>query len=230
MSVKPPEPDQAEGYCTPEDVGDYFDKYDQFDESTDPSREQVKRRILSESNWIDNYTAHAWRPRRVEDEYKSLGGSTGPTTYYWRAGTPLKLMKRDIRTPLDAGEGDRIEIWQGNDWTDWVADPTKTEGRNGDYWVEDSTGMLYIYRRQIFFQRHKEIRVSYRYGKERVPQTIRDVCAKRVAAHYLRTQQYRVTTPGNEEAPDALSVAERFIEESERQLEEYVELRTLGNQ
>lgn len=229
MSVQPPDPEQTEGYCDPADVADFFDKYDTFDDETNPTRAQVKARIMAASNWIDDFTGHAWRERRVTGEYKSLSNKMGgASNYYWRAGTPLKLMKRSIRTPLDESKGDKIEFWQGNEWNDWVSDPNMDEGRDGDYWVEDATGQLYVYRRHIFFQRHKEIRVDYRYGKETVPQTIRDVCARRTAAHYLESQQYRVTVPGNEEAPDALTVAEKWREICEEDLGPFKELRTMG--
>lgn len=259
MSVQPPVPEETDGYCEAIHVTDFFDKYNAFlnhDEvfvdgeiqlkdnvadadmpedpddagPTNPTRDQVEMRIMAESNWIDQHTGHAWRDRRVVDEHKSLSNTMGgASSYYWRAGTPIKLMKRSIRTPLDPEKGDKIEIWQGNEWKDWVADDTMTEGRDGDYWVEESTGTLYIYRRHIFFQRHKEVRVSYRFGKDRVPQTIRDVCARRVAAHYLESQQYRITVPGNEEAPDASSVAENWREVCKQDLETFKEVRTMGS-
>lgn len=261
MSVQPPDPNRTEGYCDPQDVTDFFDKYPAFlnrdelwDEETgevvkkadyggdidmiedpehvgptNPSRRQVESRIMASSNWIDDYTGHAWRERRVENEYKSLSNSSGGSaTYYWRAGTPIKLHKRSIR-PFDPDKGDKIEFWQGNEWKDWVADSTKEEGRNGDYWCERSTGQLYVYRRHIFFQRHKELRITYRYGKDMVPQTIRDVCARRTAAHYLESQQYRITVPGNEEAPDASSVAENWREICKQDLKPYKEVRTMGS-
>jgi len=258
MSVQPPDRQTTTAYAEPADVTDFFDKYDAFldigevlledgtvkdksnvqsgetiDEEgpTNPSKSQVQSRLYAESNWIDEHTGHAWRERRVTDEYKSLGGTQASSTnYYWRAGTPLKLMKRSIRTPLDPSKGDKIEIWEGDQYEEWVSDSEKLEGRDEDYWVEESTGMLYIYRRRLFFNRHKEIRVSYRFGKESVPQIIRDVCARRVAAHYLESQQYRITVPGNEEAPDASAVAENWREIAEQDLAPFAEVRTIGNQ
>jgi hypothetical protein len=263
MSVQPPDPNLTTGYCSAQDLTDFFDKYDAFldhDElfnpdtgevekknnstlsesdlenpdhwgATNPTRSQVEARVMAESNWIDEHTGHAWRSRRVAHETKSLSQKgAGGTQYYWRAGSPLKLMKRSIRTPLDPEKGDKIEVWEGDRYEDWVASDQYNEGRDEDYWVEKSTGMLYIYRRHIFFQRHKEIRVSYRYGKESVPQIIRDVCARRVAAHYLETQQYRITTPGNEEAPDPQAIAESWRETCETDLKPFEEIRTLGNQ
>jgi len=250
MSVSPAP--QLEGYATASDVADLFDKYSQsgFDDTTNPTKSEVERRSRIESDWVDRYTGHAWRPRQVQNEYITLGDQ-----YYWRAGTPMKLMKRQIITPLDASEGDKIEIWDGtgtandNGYEDWVSKSTYEEGRTGDYWIEEPTGMLYLYRRKIWFERHKEIRVTYRYGREwpdastndsnlpdedyvrqNVPQAIRDAVARRVAAYYMESQQYRVTTPGNEEAPDPAQAAETWREDTKMTLEPYKEVKTLGNQ
>lgn len=235
MTLVPPDPETAEGYCTPDDVTDFFDKYDEFkdpetnqegdviEDGTNPTKSQVESRILAASNKIDDYIGHAFRPRQIRDEYHNFGN-----TYYWRSGMPIFLNKRDIRTPLDPEEGDKLEIWRGNEYNDWVADDSKTEGRDGDYWVNESEGILYIYRRKLFFRRHKEVRLTYRFGKETVPQTVRDACARLVAVHYLESQQYRVTTPGNEEAPDGHAVAEQWREIAESDLDPYKEIRSSG--
>lgn len=219
-------------YCDPnDDVAVFFEKYeDGFKEAddpdvTNPTLGEVQQRIMAESDWIDEYTGHAWRDRQVVNEYRNFA-----ETYYWRAGMPIKLQKRDIRTPLDESEGDKIEFWQGDSYNEWVSDPAKTEGRNGDYWVNDTEGFLYVYRRQIFFRRHKEIRLTYRYGKDRIPQAVRDACAHRVAAWFLEAQQYRITTPGNEEAPDPSNVAERWREQAKMMLDPFKEIKSAGIQ
>lgn len=249
MSIQPPSQD-TEGYCTPQDIVDFFEKYDAFldhgevlttsgdveqeadvSESeieeigpTDPTKTHVERRIGAASNWIDNYTGHAWRPRQMKGEMITLG-----STYYWQAGTPMKLVHRDIVTPLDPAEGDELKIWDGSEYENWLEDDDMTEGRDGDYWVNEAEGMLYIYRRRLWFRRHKEIEVSYRFGKDVVPPTVRDVCARRTAAHYLQAQQYRVTTPGNEETPDPQQVAEDWKDQCKTELKEFKEVRSVGH-
>lgn len=253
MSTQPAP--NLEGYATLDEVADSFDKYeDGFDDTTNPTASDVRRRIRVESDWVDNYTGLAWRPRTVENEYLSLND-----VYYWRAGSPLKLTKRNI-LPLDPAEGDKLEVWEGDNdgsaqyvtsdgYRQWLQDPQYELGRNEDFWVEKPTGMLYIYRRRIWFQRHKDIRITYRYGQEwpdpanndtdlsdeefkrqNVPQAIREATAKRVAAHYYESQAYRTTVPGNEEAPDASTVAESWREDAKALLEQYQEIRTVGSQ
>lgn len=232
MSVSPVSDDwtSSKGYCDPnDDVAVFFEKFeDGFKaegdpDQTDPTLEQVQQRILAESDWIDEYTGHAWRDRQVVNEYHNF-----EDTYYWRSGMPIKLQKRDIRTPLDDAEGDKIEFWQGDQYNEWVSDAAKTEGREGDYWVNEAEGFLYVFRRAIFFKRHKELRVTYRYGKEQVPQTVRDACARRVAAWFLEAQQYRITTPGNEEGPDVMAVAERWREITKQELKPFKEVKSAG--
>lgn len=231
MSVQPvtDEWTDEKAYCDPnDDVAVFFEKFDEFKgkddpDKTNPTLEEVQQRIMAESEWIDHHTGHAWRPRQVTNEFHNF-----EDTYYWRSGMPIKLQKRDIRTPLDEGEGDKIEFWQGDSYNEWVSDPSKDEGRDGDYWVNESEGFLYVFRRAIFFKRHKELRVSYRYGKEQVPQAVRDACARRVAAFFLEAQQYRMTVPGNEEGPDPMSVAERWRELAKQTLQPYREVKSAG--
>lgn len=222
MSVQPPA-DDSELYCQPEDVAEFFDKYDNFTAETNPSRQEVIRRIRAESNWVDSFTGHAFRERRVENEFHNLDGP-----YRWRSGTPISLSRRDIRTPFDSDKGDKIEVWDGNEYTDFVAEEQYEEGRDGDYWIDSSTGMLHIYRRYVFWERYMELRISYRFGKERVPQIVRDSTARRVAAHFLESQQYRVSTPDNDDAPDAQQVAETWREMAADDLENYEEVRSTG--
>lgn len=238
MSVEPGSPSD-EVYCDTLDVAIYFDKYEDFlDEGetvtdndgnvteqgpTDPTASEVEKIIEEKSDMIDRMTGHAWRERRVVDEYKRLDG-----VYRFSSGTPLSLMKRDIRTPLDPEKGDKLEFWTGSSYDDWVADEQKEEGRDGHYWFDESTGQLHVFRRQFIFNKYKEVRVTYRYGQEKTPRQIEQICAKLTAAELFRSQQYRVTTPGNEEAPDSQAVADKWIEEAEKQLERYKEVRSIG--
>ena len=213
----------SEGYCEPEDVVTYFDRFDEFTPDTNPSEERVRRQIASKSSKIDTFTGHAWRERKVENEYKNLEGP-----YRWRSGLAIKLTRRDIRTPLDPDKGDKIELWRGNGYDDLVADEQFDEGRDEDFWIEEPTGMLHIFRRKTFFKRYRELRVSYRFGKEIVPADITEACAKLVAADLMESDFYRYTTPGNEEAPDAERVAETWREQVWTDLEPYKEIRGQG--
>ena len=179
--------------------------------------------IASKSSKIDTFTGHAWRERKIQNEHKNLEGP-----YRWRSGLAIKLTRRNIRTPLDADKGDKIELWRGNEYEDMVSSDSFSEGRGEDYWIEEPTGMLHIYRRKTFFRRYRELRVSYRFGREIVPADITEACAKLVAADLMESDFYRYTTPGNEEAPDAERIAESWREQVWEDLRPYKEVRGQG--
>lgn len=221
MSVDPAGID-AEGYCEVQDVINFFDRF-AGDDVEDIPADRIQRAISSNSEKIDTYTSHAFRERRVEGEFKDLDN-----VYRINSGMPIFLQKRDIRTPLDSEKGDAVQLWEGGSYTDLVAEDQYTEGRDGDYWIEESTGTLHLYRRSIVFSRYRQLKVNYRYGKETVPADINQICAKLTAADLMETDFYRYTTPGNEEAPDASQVAETFREQAEKELERHKEIRGTG--
>lgn len=223
MSVQPGTIDD-EGYCEVQDVLNYFDRFDIDEIDENPQMvDRIQRSISAKSNAIDKETGHAWRPRKVKGEYKNL-----ENVYRWNSGMPVYLSHRDIRTPFDASKGDSIQLWEGNEYTDLVADDGYSEGRDEDYWIEESTGVLYLYRRSILFSRYRELKVDYRYGKERVPADIQEICAKLVAADLMETDFYRYTTPGNEDAPNAEKVADGWRESAQQQLRYHTEIRGTG--
>jgi hypothetical protein len=230
---------EDELYCTPDDVAVFFDKYsgsngdpvfsDGFGPDTNPTEGEVTMLIEEQTEYIEQYTGGAWRAKRIENELKNLD-----MTYYFNAGTPFQLMNRNVRD-LDGDKGDKLEIFEGSigqgseGYTDWLQDPDETEGRNeGDYWLDNTTGKLYIYKAGYFFDRYKYLRVTYRYGKDKVPASIRNACAKLVAADLLRSQQYRVSTPGSEGSPEELQTAEAYQEQAMKRLDKYKEIKSIG--
>jgi hypothetical protein len=238
MSAVPGSPED-ELYCTPDDVSVFFDKFsgpdgqpvfsDGFGTDTNPTEQEVIFLIEEQTEYIEQYTGGAWRAKRVEDELKNL-----ELSYYFNAGTPFQLMHRNVRD-LDPDKGDKLEVFEGSigqgseGYNDFLTDPEETQGRNdGDFWIDSTTGKLYIYKAGYFFDRYKYLRVTYRYGKDKVPASIRNACAKLVAADLLRTQQYRVVTPGSEGSPDELQTADAYQEQALRRLDKYKEIKSIG--
>lgn len=242
------------GYCDPADVAVFFEQYDTFGSTTDPTVSYVDNLILQWSDYIDQKTGHAWRARQVVNEFHDLD-----TPYYYWAGKPLKLMKREIREFKTAQEkadaynqrndlvegdlgykteadyvDDSIEIWRGSGYQNLVTQPSFDQGRDGDYWVDGPNGILYIYRRLVF-PRTKGIKVSYTYGhgswdndEKTIPHDIKQACAKLVASDLLRSDQYGMTVPGNDGAPQPSGTAERWEEEAEQILQRRNEVKTFG--
>jgi len=208
-------------YCEPTDVERYFQGLESnngFTEDTTPTAKQVNRMIEEWSAYIDRQCGHSWRNNKVKDEIHDLSGQ-----YNFWTGRPIKLGKRDIRTPLDPEQGDKLEIWGGDQWEDWVADTGREQGRDGDFWFDAGSGMLYIYRR-IVWQNKAVIRISYRYGKNQVDPQIRQACAKLAAADIIMTDQYTMNVPGTDAAPASERAAEQLKEDAERIIQERKEL------
>lgn len=220
-------PNNTDGYCTPDDVARYFrtlESGEGFTFDTNPTKEEVEEFILEASARVDKYTGHAWRERQVTDEYHDLSGP-----YYYWAGTPIKLQKREIRSPLDPAKGDKLEIWDGNEWEEWASKDSINYGRDQDYWFNESQGMLYIYRRSFWWERYKGIRITYRYGLDQVPKDVQMATALYAAASLIETDVYGDLLPTGADAPSPDSVAERFEEKAEKMLEKRKEIRALGD-
>ena len=224
MSVQP---NNSDGYCDPSDVARYFrtlEDSDGFSFDTNPSKAEVEEFILEGSARVDRETGHAWRERTVKEEYHDLEGP-----YYYWAGTPIKLQKREIRTPLDTSKGDKMEFWDGEEWEDWTNTSTFTEGRDGDYWINDTQGMIYIYRRRWWWERYKSIRITYRYGAEKIPKDVQQATALYTAASLIETDIYGDLLPTGADGPNPSEVAQRLEERAEKMLKRRKEVRQVGD-
>lgn len=231
-------------YCTTANVADYFRMVgDDFPTETEignyepgtgtgtaqnpsgihpPSKEEVERIILRKCDQIDRSTGHAWRERRVVDEMRDIDGP-----YYWNSGVPVPLRHREVITPLDSAKGDKLEVWEGEEYRDWIAETEYTEGRGGDYWVHVEAGILYIYRRPLYINR-LNLRISYRYGSDAqygVPGDIEEVAAKLTAAELIRGDLYGQLVPGGDSGLDANQIADRYEEQAKEILRNRTELR-----
>lgn len=220
-------PNNTDGYCDPSDVARYFrtlEAGEGFTFDTNPTKEEVKSFIIEASERVDRFTGHAWRERQVTNEYHDISGP-----YYYWAGTPLKLQKREIRSPFDPEKGDKLEIWDGNEWDDWVSKDSIHYGRDQDYWINDSQGMLYVYRRSFWWERYKGVRVTYRYGLDQVPADVQQATAMFTAATLIETDIYGDLLPSGTEGSNPMQMAEKLEERAEKMIAKRKEIRTMGD-
>lgn len=220
-------PNNTDGYCEPSDVARYFRTLegDGFDDTTNPTAQDVEDFIIENSARIDREIGHAFRERKVEEEYHDLEG-----LYYYWAGTPIFLQKREVREPFDASKGDKIEVFDGNEWEEWVGSDTYTEGRgnNGDYWLQATEGTLHIYRRSMWFEKYRGLRISYRYGAKKVPKDVQMACAKLTAADLFRTDLFGDLLPaGSQNSVNPNEAASQLEEAAMKSLSRRNEVRTL---
>ena len=234
MSVSQPD-DEAELYCTPSDVSrfirprdpdpsdpstpttvdDFRDESDPEGE-THPTRSDVIKHIEGASTRMDRKTQQSWRANIVTEETHDHRG-----LYYWLSGHPLKLQKKNLR-PLDPEKGDKLEVWTGNKWEDWLTKDSYEMGRDGDYWIDGPLGLLWVYERAIL-RPHPKFRITYRYGYDHVPADIREAVAKKAAADIISGDFGGTVVPGNNQGDnsDPSAVANQWRKEFDEVAQDY---------
>lgn len=183
-------------YCTVADVQEELQLKTAFSVSTRPTSDRVGVFISTSERRIDAETGHAWREVDVVDEYHSVDPNYA---YNLGAGVRIKLGHRKVRT-FDTSQGDKIEVWNGSSYIDFVT--VKTEGRASDFWVDYTDGVLYL-KLTSFASYEKPIRVTYRYGETSVPGDIREACTKMAAIRVLMMDDnsFNLTDPDGTTLP-----------------------------
>lgn len=188
-----------------------------FSNRSHPTKTTVEQFINEAEDHIDDQTHHGWRAKTITDEYHDI-----KARYVTWTGIPIKLRHRSIRT-FDTNEGDKLEIWNGNEWLDWIAN--KTEGRSNEFWINQSQGMLYIRMWYIPF-RLDAIRITYRYGESTIPNDIKRCATLMAAADVLDTENFVARLPdiGDGNIVPVVSKQERWRREAEKIIDEHREL------
>lgn len=154
---------RTEYYTSMRTIKNYLQLTNDFTDSTKPSLNTVMDWIFDAEDEVDGEIKHSWRETSVSNEYHDTNGEW---SQYQMA---INLNNRKIRT-FDTDEGDKLEIWNGSDWEDYVTN--KTEGRDEDFWVDYENGIIYI-RGGYFYFRKKGARITYRYGEASIPRDIK---------------------------------------------------------
>lgn len=167
-------------YCTVNDVYRILQKNKPGEDTGTgkPGKGTVQDWVLQAEDVIDRYTGHAWRERKVVEEYPD-GSRTRNLERFFK----FWLSHRSIRT-LDSAQ-DVVDVWTGDDFEDYLT--TRTKGRAEDFYVNRSRGVLYIrvtLLRSLFNLADREdlVRVTYRYGEQNVPAAITRATALLAAA------------------------------------------------
>jgi len=143
-------------YTTPTKVQNLLQLQSAFSSSTVVTTETVENHIARKEAFIDNITNSSWAIRQVPDYEYYDSDEFLPDR---NIGIKIFLGHNRIKT-LSAALGDKLEIWDGSSYVDWLG--TKTEGRNDDYWFDYKQGILFIV--GTGYQGIKKVRIIYRYG------------------------------------------------------------------
>lgn len=137
-----------------------------FDMISMPTLAHVASMIVESEGDLNRDTDHSWKEVTITEELPDI------LDHYHQGGRPVYLRHMSIK---DFTSGtDKIEVWDGSSWTDWVA--TKTEGRADDFWVDYNKGIVFLNNLTYEPQVRDKVRVTYRYGDDTVPADIKKAC------------------------------------------------------
>ena len=225
----PPRDIPAVTYCTPEEV---FETIEYFDHDTQkliipsnttvPTAETLRKRILAMEDQIDLYTGDTWRVKKVEgqivevDDYWKDGNSWARSDYFKQGGFRVNLHKNVL--PWDPEKGDKLEIRSRLTTMSWAditcnvqRSPNDTEraGVRFDY----NSGLMYI-RGGLFLSAPSEVRITYRYGREGpVPYDINRCCSLMVGLTVLTTDYYRTKVGVGGDLGGSFSEKKKWMQE-----------------
>lgn len=183
-------------YCTPQDVARILnltnnegDRLEFGFNATIPTTQEIEQFILDAEGIIDEKTHSAFGSRytTITDEYHDL--------FYDYFETSVHLVNPNVIT-LSNSDGDKLELFNGSEWVDWITD--KTEGRGDDFYVDYRLGKIYFRRRWPRYGRNV-IRATYRYQKfATVPYSIKVATVLEVGMLLVNTRFVGILFPEGE--------------------------------
>jgi len=205
----------ATTYCTHGDVSNFL-AISAFSGSTIPTSTTVEDRINEAEDYIELLTGRAWQSKTVSNEYHEID-----LEYERMTGIPVFLNHRYVKT-LASGSGDKLEIWDGSSWADWLTDSSRTEGRNNDYWLRYEDGVLYI---KNWSRYPKGVRLTYRYGETTVPKSIKKAAILLTAIDLVSSDDRSVQLPEGTSQLDYAQKIEKWEQQTKKLLEPFIEFR-----
>jgi hypothetical protein len=204
-------------YTAADDISGYLQLTTPFSATTPLTNQLVESIINAVEDEIDNETYHAWRPRFVVDEYATVRYDTT-----MRLGRPVPYMecKHWMVRPLDTLKGDKLEVWTGATYLDWLSPANgKVAGRSADYFLEERPGKIFFMQSFPIVYRFSEgVRVSYHYGEYDVWGEVHLLATMMAAAQLLRTSPSILVANGGPQGPFMQKPSEAIA-----QIDAYVE-------
>lgn len=194
-----------------------------FDSGTIPTNTEVESLIDEVEDVVDKYTESSWKSNSVTNEYHDFIGynTTSTGAYYDKAGNTvfeIRLKNRPLRT-MSAGSGHKIEVWDGNNWYDFIASATLGSAYGEeDYYIDYQNSKIFLFN-EFPIEGKQMIRITYDYGDTTVPNGIRLATTWLVGAWI--NERYELYSSGDKDASPPMRLAERWEEKAYKLLDEY---------
>lgn len=193
-----------------------------FDTETLPTYQEVEDTINEAEEWIEERAERYWREKTVTNEYHNFISQINRWgSYIDRSGYRvyrIKIKQWSSLKAFDTDEGDKIEIWTGTEWYDFLVSATEGQAmHNGDFWVDLELGNIFLFNRfpQVG---DRKIRLTYRVGEATVPAIIRR-CTTLLAGAMIN-ERYELYAMANKDSNPSLNQAEKWREMAEKIIEE----------
>lgn len=175
--------------------------------TSDPATDELSLAINIAEDEIDRITGHAWRSVTVTSEFHDVPFSYNRRFQY---EISIPLNHRAVR---NLASGDKIEIWDGSSWVDVYA--TKTQGRNNDYWVDYTNGIIYFRAYRPVWE-ERGVCITYRYGESTVPKDIQKAAILLAAIDLVENDTFKSVLPQGIGQDPLLAKTERWRADVER--------------
>lgn len=130
-------------------------------------------------------------------------------SYIYEVAVPLAHRSVTLLTTTS----DKIEVWDGSSWVDALA--TKTRGRDKDFWVDTTNGVIYfVSYRPLYADRG--VCVTYHYGEATVPRDIKKAAILLTAIDLVENDIYKSILPSGVSQDTFLAKTERWRQDLDR--------------
>lgn len=220
-------------------------------EGADPSPAHVEAAILGQNEWLRKATKRHFydseyapdgsppvtlptEPLSVSEEVCDVPESPHPQhsqlVHHEERRYPKTRRGRYARVRLDRRDVSTItglEVRTQREYEDWFADATKTEGRSGAYYLQTDphTGLSSVYVDVVgmapLADWQESVVISYDYGDDAMPDTIRRAVAHRAAAELITDDDANIQIPDSGALMSVKTKADEFRQTANSLLKPY---------
>lgn len=182
-----------------------------------PTGAFVERIIEGVEDAIDNNYNYAWRDRKVTDEYYT---SRWDQSFRLLVDTPYVDLKKFWVKPLSSAKGDKLEIWNGSAYVDWLVGG-KQHGRNADYFLQEKPGRLYFMRGYPWLVTYRDgVRMTFRYGDPDIPGHVHMLATQMAMVEIIRTSPGLFIADGGPAGPTQKQTQNQIVTQLDKAIAE----------
>lgn len=203
-------------YCTSSQVAAFL-QVPKFNATTSPTKEEVDEMIIESEDDINRQTLNSWKSKTITKEYHTIK----PAIHRYE-GTQIFIDNRNI-TALSTGDGDKLEVFNGSEWEDYLV--SRTEGRTNDYWINLIDGIIWLKTYPRILRRTNDVRLTYRFKEPSVPGDIKRACIRLTAISIIESDDKSILFPEGSSNIPLTTKSEKWQERADKIIQNNRELK-----